>query len=146
VTVGEVTTEAERLVEATREALRHAIGEVRVGARVSDISRAVQSYAESHGYAVVRDFVGHGIGTQLHEEPQVPNFVDRGRSNPRLKPGMVLAIEPMVNLGTWKVTVADDGWTASTADGSLSAHFERSVAVTEAGPWVLGEAGSGVAL
>ena len=94
----------------------------------------------------MREFVGHGIGTQLHEDPQVPNYVDTARGNPRLRVGMVLAIEPMVNIGTWRHVIADDGWTASTADGSLSAHFERSVAVTEDGPWVLGEKASGVPL
>ena len=105
---------------------------------MSDIGRAVQEFVEPLGYSVVRDFVGHGIGTALHEDPQVPNYVDGKRRDPRLKAGMVLAIEPMVTAGTWKVSVADDGWTASTADGALAAHFERSIAVTEAGPWILG--------
>jgi methionyl aminopeptidase len=137
--VGEVSEEAQRLIDVTREALRRGIAAVRVGGRVSHIGAAVQGHVESCGYSVVRDFVGHGVGTQLHEDPQVPNFVDRGRPNPRLKAGMVLALEPMVNQGTWKVEVGEDGWTASTADGSLSAHFERSVLATEDGPRILGE-------
>jgi len=146
VPIGEVAPDAMKLLDATSESLRRAIGAVQAGGRVSDISAAIQTYVEELGYSVVRDFVGHGIGTQLHEDPQVPNYVDRGRGNRRLKEGMVLAIEPMVNVGTWRATIADDGWTASTADGSLSAHFERSVAVTANGPWVLGEKASGVTL
>lgn len=146
VPIGDVSEEAERLIAATRESLRRAIGSVRAGNRVSDISSAVQLFVEGAGYSVVRDFVGHGIGTALHEDPQIPNYVDRRRGNPRLRVGMVLAIEPMVNIGTWKHTMATDGWTASTADGKLSAHFERSVAVGEDGPWILGEAESAVML
>lgn len=146
VPVGTVNEDATRLMEATRKSLKAAIEKVRIGSRIADISAEVQSYAESRGYSVVREFVGHGIGTQLHEKPEVPNYVERGRRNPRLKRGWVLAIEPMINIGTWKTTIADDGWTASTADGSLSAHFERSIAVTENGPWILGEEASGVAL
>lgn len=144
--IGTITEGAQHLMDATRESLRLAIGRVKVGGRVSDIGEAVQSYVEARGYTVVREFVGHGIGRDLHEDPQVPNYVDRSRSNPRLKVGMVLAIEPMVNAGGAQVVMAKDGWTASTADGSLSAHFERSVAVTEDGPWILGERSAGITL
>ncbi len=120
----------------TQDALARGIAAVRVGGRVSDIGHAVQQHVESHGYTVVREFVGHGIGAALHEEPQVPNYGPAGRG-PRLAEGMVLAIEPMVNMGKASVKVLADGWTAVTADGSLSAHFEHSVAVTSAGPWIL---------
>jgi methionyl aminopeptidase len=108
------------------------------GKRVGDIGYAVQTHAESYGYSVVKDFVGHGIGTSLHEEPQVPNYGPAGRRE-RLVPGMCLAIEPMVNVGRPEVEVLADGWTAVTRDGSLSAHFELSIAVTEFGPWILSE-------
>ena len=135
--VGPVSPEAERLIAATRRALELAVEAVRPNQRLSDIGHAVQRYVESQGFSVVRDFVGHGIGTALHEEPQVPNFGDPGRG-PRLKPGLVLAIEPMVNAGSAAVEVDADGWTARTKDGSLSAHFEYSVAVTESGARILG--------
>jgi len=135
--VGKVSPDAERLIAVTRHALELAVAAVRPGQRLSDIGYAVQSYVESQGYSVVREFVGHGIGTSLHEDPQVPNFGEPGRG-PRLKPGMVLAIEPMVNAGDPAVEVDADGWTARTRDGSLSAHFEYSVAVTEDGARVLG--------
>jgi methionyl aminopeptidase len=135
--VGRVSPEAERLIAATRRALELAVEAVRPNQRLSDIGHAVQKYVESQGYSVVRDFVGHGIGTALHEEPQVPNFGEPGRG-PRLRPGLVLAIEPMVNAGSPGVEVDADGWTARTKDGSLSAHFEYSVAVTESGARVLG--------
>lgn len=135
--VGEVADEARRLMDATRESLLRAVGRVRPGGRLSDIGHAVQERVEADGFAVVREFVGHGIGSSLHEEPQVPNFGKPGRG-PRLKPGLVLAIEPMVNAGGPEVKLDADGWTARTADGSLSAHFEFSVAVTEQGPRVLG--------
>jgi methionyl aminopeptidase len=135
--VGAVSPDAERLIAVTRHALDLAVAAVRPGQRLSDIGHAVQSYVESQGYSVVREFVGHGIGTSLHEDPQVPNFGEPGRG-PRLKPGMVLAIEPMVNIGGPAVEVDADGWTARTRDGSLSAHFEYSVAVTEDGVRVLG--------
>jgi len=135
--VGRVTPEAERLIAATRRALELAVEAVRPNQRLSDIGHAVQRYVESQGFSVVRDFVGHGIGTALHEEPQVPNFGDPGRG-PKLRPGLVLAIEPMVNAGSAAVEVDADGWTARTKDGSLSAHFEYSVAVTESGARVLG--------
>jgi methionyl aminopeptidase len=105
---------------------------------VSDIGHAVQQYVEAHGFSVVRDFVGHGIGAQMHEEPQVPNYGEPGRGH-RLLPGMVLAIEPMVNAGTHNVKVLEDQWTVVTMDGSYSAHFEHSVAVTENGPWILSQ-------
>ncbi len=135
--VGRVSPEAERLIAVTRRALELAVAAVRPNRRLSDIGHAVQSYVESQGYSVVREFVGHGIGTALHEDPQVPNFGEPGRG-PKLKPGLVLAIEPMVNVGAAEVEVDADGWTARTRDGSLSAHFEYSVAVTENGPRVLG--------
>ena len=134
--VGRISTDAETLLRVTREALDRAIEQVRVDGRVSDIGHAVQQHVEAHGFSVVREFVGHGIGTQLHEEPQIPNYGEPGRG-PRLREGMVLAIEPMVNAGDAAVSVLDDGWTAVTRDGGLSAHFEHSVAVTTDGPFVL---------
>jgi len=134
--VGRTSEKAEDLIRVTREALEKGIERLRVGNRIRDVSEAIQAHAESHGYGVVRDFVGHGIGQRLHEEPQVPNYVGRGQ-NPRLKEGMVLAIEPMVCEGTYEVEVLDDGWTAVTRDRRLSAHFEHSVAVTSNGPEVL---------
>jgi len=136
--IGEVSTAARRLIAVTREALEKAIDQIRVGNRVSDISAAIQTYVEARGYSVVRDFVGHGIGRELHEDPQVPNFGTPGTGAP-LKPGMVLAIEPMVNEGGYEVEIKKDGWTAVTKDGRLSAHFEHTVAVTENGPLVLSE-------
>lgn len=136
VPVGEPTPEAATLLRVTQEALDRAIVQVRVGARVSDIGHAVQRHVEAHGFSVVREFVGHGIGVELHEEPQIPNYGEPGRG-PRLSEGMVLAIEPMVNMGKAAVKVLDDGWTAVTRDGSLSAHFEHTVAVTAAGPEIL---------
>jgi methionyl aminopeptidase len=138
VAVGEVSGEARRLMQATREALSAGIDVCRPGKRVGDIGHAVQTHAEGYGYSVVRDFVGHGIGTSLHEEPQVPNYGPPGRRE-RLVPGMCLAIEPMVNAGCSEVEVLSDGWTAVTRDRSLSAHFELSVAVTSLGPWILSE-------
>jgi methionyl aminopeptidase len=137
--VGVIAPEAQRLLDVTREALLKAVDQVRPGRRVSDIGFAVQSHVEAHGFSVVREFVGHGIGASLHEEPQIPNFGQPGRGV-RLAPGMVLAIEPMVNAGGPEVVLsAEDGWTARTRDGSLSAHFELSVAVTDSGPKVLGD-------
>lgn len=135
--VGAVDPEAERLIAVTRRALEIAVETVQPNRRLSDIGHAVQSYVEAQGFSVVREFVGHGIGTSLHEDPQVPNFGDPGRG-PRLRPGLVLAIEPMVNAGEPGVAVDADGWTARTRDGSLSAHFEYSVAVTQDGARVLG--------
>jgi methionyl aminopeptidase len=137
VPVGEVTPQVRRLLEVTREALELAIDKARPGNRLFDVCGAVQRHVESNGFSVVREYVGHGIGTQLHEEPQIPNYVDRKAENPRLKPGMVLAIEPMVNAGGPDSRVLKDRWTAVTKDGSCSAHFEHCVAVTNNGPWVL---------
>ncbi len=136
--VGRVTPEVERLLRVTRDSLMRGIAQARVGGRVSDIGHAVQASVESHGFSVVREFVGHGIGAQLHEEPQVPNYGPAGRGA-RLAEGMVLAIEPMVNMGRPQVKVLSDGWTAVTVDGSWSAHFEHTVAITAVGPWVLTE-------
>jgi methionyl aminopeptidase len=136
VPVGAISDDAARLLRVTEESLYKAIAQARVGNRVSDIGHAVQQHVETHGYSVVREFVGHGIGESMHEEPQIPNFGDPGHG-PRLAEGMVLAIEPMVNLGLPAVRVLDDGWTAVTKDGSLSAHFEHTVAVTASGPVVL---------
>ena len=135
--VGEVGEAARNLLRVTEEALNLAVAQVRPGARLQDIGYAVQRHAESHGYSVVREFTGHGIGTSLHEDPQVPNFGTPGKG-PKLRPGMVLAIEPMVNAGRSGVKMDADGWTARTEDGSLSAHFEFSVAVTPSGARVLG--------
>jgi methionyl aminopeptidase len=137
--VGSIDAVAARLLDVTRGALLRAVEQARPGNRVSDIGHAVQSHVEAAGFSVVREFVGHGIGSNLHEEPQIPNFGQPGRGV-RLAPGMVLAIEPMVNAGAPDVLLsADDGWTARTRDGSLSAHFELSVAVLEHGPRVLGD-------
>ena len=136
--VGGISAEAVRLLRVTRECLDRAIVAARGGGRLADISEAVQGHAEVNGYSVVRIFVGHGIGKELHEAPQIPNFVETGRGRgPILKPGMVLAIEPMVNAGGPEVRVLEDKWTAVTADGSLSAHFEHTVAITENGTEVL---------
>lgn len=132
VPVGEIVPGTRRLMEVTREALHAAIPEARDGARVSDIGNAVQRHAEAAGFSVVRSFVGHGIGKSLHEEPQIPNFGRPGRG-PRLRSGMTLAIEPMVNAGRFEVRILDDGWTAVTVDGSISAHFEHTVLVTPEG-------------
>jgi methionyl aminopeptidase len=137
VAVGDVPDPTRSLMAVTREALYRGVEAARPGARVSDISQAVQKHVEEHGFSVVREFVGHGIGTSLHEDPQVPNYVAPG-PNPVLREGVVLAIEPMVSAGAPSVKIHDDGWTASTVDGSLSAHFERSVAITADGPWLLG--------
>lgn len=139
--VGTISDEAKRLMKVTVESLERAIDQCVVGNRVRDVSRAVQAHVEKHGYSVVRVFVGHGIGRKMHEDPPVPNFVGPGR-NPRLRPGMVLAIEPMVNVGTSEVTVDNDRWTARTKDGTISAHFEHSVAILDEGPWVLSRRGS----
>src|SRR6185436_524515 len=136
--VGRVSEDARRLMRVTEEALRAGIAACHPGKRVGDIGHAVQTHAELEGYSVVREFVGHGIGTQLHEEPQVPNYGPPGRRQ-RLVAGMCLAIEPMINVGGPDVKVLGDGWTAVTVDGSLSAHFELSIAVTEHGPWILSE-------
>lgn len=135
--VGKVTEEAKRLMEVTERSLFLAVEKVAPGNRISDIGHAVSSYVLPQGYSLVREFTGHGIGRALHEDPQVPNYGDPGRG-PRITEGMVLAIEPMVCMGASDVVLAEDNWTASTRDGSLSAHFERSVAATADGPWILG--------
>jgi methionyl aminopeptidase len=135
--VGTTDAGGDRLIQVTRAALLKGVEKARAGGRLSDISHAVQQHVEAQGYSVVRDFVGHGIGRELHEEPQVPNFGAPGMG-PKLQAGMVLAIEPMVNEGGYEVVVDGDGWTVRTKDGSRSAHFEYSVAVTPSGPWVLG--------
>ncbi len=136
VPVGKIAPERQKLLRVTRESLEHAIDKVRPGNRLGDVSAAVQEWVEENGYSVVREFVGHGIGTRMHEEPQVPNYGTPG-VGPRLQEGMVIAIEPMVNSGGPGVRVLDDDWTAVTADGSDSAHFEHTVAVTGNGPWIL---------
>ncbi|MEZ7197789.1 type I methionyl aminopeptidase [Pseudodesulfovibrio karagichevae] len=135
--VGKVSDEAQKLMDVTRESLYIGIEQARPGNNLYDISAAIQSYVEGFGLGIVRRFVGHGIGSHLHEKPEIPNFVPRGLSGVPLKAGMVLAIEPMVTLGTHEVEVLDDNWTAVTKDGSLSAHFEHSVAVTSDGPRIL---------
>jgi len=134
--IGDVPPKVQQLLDVTRESLDVAITECRPGRRLSDVSHAVQAHVERHGFSVVRAFVGHGIGRALHEDPQIPNFGDPGRG-PQLRPGMVLAIEPMVTMGSWEVKVLDDGWTAVTRDGSLAAHFEHTIAVTDDEPEVL---------
>jgi len=141
--VGTVRPEAIALSDATRESLEAGIRAAVSGNRIGDIGHAVQSHVEARGYTVVRDFVGHGIGRRLHEEPQIPNFGTPG-TGMKLRPGMVLAIEPMVNAGTWEVETLDDDWTAVTLDGKLSSHWEHTVLVTDAGPEVLTR-GPGVA-
>jgi methionyl aminopeptidase len=135
---GKVSDELKKLLEVTETSLKKAIEEVRLGKTVGDVGAAVQEYVEANGFSVVRDFVGHGIGTRLHEDPQVPNYGTRGHGT-RLREGMVLAIEPMVNIGKPGARVLDDKWTAVTEDGSYSAHFEHCVAVTRNGPLVLTE-------
>jgi methionyl aminopeptidase len=136
VPVGAVSEDVKRLLRVTQEALDQGIAQVKVGGRISDIGHAIQAHVEAHGFSVVREFVGHGIGASLHEEPQIANYGEPGRG-PRLAEGMTLAIEPMVNMGKAAVKVLADGWTAVTKDGSLSAHFEHTVAVTKDGPLVL---------
>ena len=138
VAVGEADAEAQRLMETTREALWAGIDQVKVGNRLGEVSAAIQERVEREGFSVVRDFVGHGIGRRLHEEPQVPNYGQRDRGV-RLREGLVLAIEPMVNAGAPEVMIKQDGWTAVTRDGRRSAHFEHSVAVTPDGPFVLSQ-------
>ncbi|MBM4274014.1 MAG: type I methionyl aminopeptidase [Deltaproteobacteria bacterium] len=134
--VGQVSDKARRLLEATEKSLYAGIAQLRVGNHVSDISHAVQTVVEEAGFSVIREFVGHGIGRSLHEDPQIPNFGPPGRG-PWLQPGMTLAIEPMTAAGSWKVKILKDGWTAVTQDGSLAAHFEHSVALTENGVLIL---------
>ena len=134
--VGDVSPEAKRLMDVTRESLYEGINAARPGGRIGDISHAVQSYVEANGFSVVRQFVGHGVGTKLHEDPEVPNFGKAGHGF-RLMPGMTLASEPMVNAGDYQVRVLKDGWTTVTSDGSLSAHFEHTVVITEDGPKIM---------
>lgn len=135
---GDISDEAKRLIDATRESLYEGIRAAHVGGRIGDISNAVQRYVEARGYSVVKQFVGHGVGASLHEDPEVPNF-GRAGHGVRLLPGMTLAIEPMVNIGTPDVSTLSDGWTVITKDGKLSAHFEHSIAVTNDGPVILTE-------
>ncbi len=136
VPVGKISPARQKLLRVTRESLERGIEKVRPGNRLGDVSSAVQEWVEKHSFSVVREFVGHGIGTKMHEDPQVPNYGVPGQG-PRLQEGMVLAIEPMVNAGGPGVRVLDDGWTAVTEDGSDSAHFEHTVAITSNGPWIL---------
>jgi methionyl aminopeptidase len=137
VAVGEVNEQVQKLMRVTEESLEMAIEQAKPGNRLFDICGTVERHVTSNGFSVVREFVGHGIGTSLHEEPQVPNYVDRRNENPRLREGMVLAIEPMVNAGRPETKVLPDRWTAVTKDGSYAAHFEHVVAITADGPWVL---------
>jgi methionyl aminopeptidase len=134
--VGEISDEAKRLLIVTEGSLMAGIEQAKAGNRLSDISNAVQTFVEGNGFSIVRDYVGHGIGRSMHEDPQIPNYGPPGRG-PRLEPGMVLAIEPMVNAGGYRVETLEDNWTVVTADRSLSAHFEHTVAVTENGPVIL---------
>jgi methionyl aminopeptidase len=134
--VGVIAPAAEKLIRATEESLARGIAQAQPENHLYDISHAVQSYVESQGYSVVREFVGHGIGRNMHEDPQLPNFGDPGKG-PKLRSGMVLAIEPMVNAGVSDTVVTEDNWTAITADGSLSAHFEHTIAIMPDGPWIL---------
>src|SRR5882762_2015460 len=137
VPIGEVSEQTKKLLQVTQESLELAIDRVRSGNRLFDVLLHRPANVKSNGFSIVREYVGHGIGTQLHEEPQVPNYIDRKNENPRLKAGMVLAVEPMVNAGKPDTRVLGDKWTAVTKDGAYSAHFEHCVAVTSNGPWVL---------
>lgn len=136
VPVGDISSEAKKLIKTVKGSLYKGIEQVRVGNRISDISSAVQKFVESNGFSVIRSFVGHGIGFSLHEEPQVPNFGSPGHG-PKIKPGMVIAIEPMISAGDWNVEILDDQWTAVTKDRSLTAHYENTIAATENGPEIL---------
>ena len=133
---GAISTEAQKLIDVTRQSFFEGIAQAHKGNRVQDISHAIQTYVESNGFSVVRSFVGHGVGRQLHEEPEVPNYGNPGRG-PRLLPGMTIAVEPMVNVGTYDVRVLKDGWTTVTADGKLSAHYENTVLITDGEPEIL---------
>jgi methionyl aminopeptidase len=139
ITVGvdDISPHAKKLMKVTYDSLYAGIEKARIGKRLSDISVAIQNHVELNGFSIVRDFVGHGIGKDLHEDPQIPNFYTPSAYNPRLKEGMVFALEPMVNQGTCNVKILNDGWTAITKDGKLSAHFEHTVAITSKGPWIL---------
>lgn len=134
--VGKISTEAQKIIDATRGALQAGIAAARIGARLGDVSAAIQSYAEARGFSVVREYVGHGIGRELHEDPQVPNFGVTGEG-PVLQKGMTMALEPMLNAGGWRTRVAEDKWTVITADGRLSAHFEHTIVIDENGPGIL---------
>lgn len=135
---GEISDEAKKLIEVTRQSFFEGLKFAKVGYRVNDIGAAIQEYVESHGYSVVRDFVGHGVGREMHEAPEVPNYKVRLPSgNPRLVPGMTIAVEPMVNIGGYEVEVLEDGWTTVTADRSLSAHYENTIAITDGEPEIL---------
>lgn len=136
VAVGEISDKAAELIRVTEEALMAGINQAIMGNRIGAISNAVQTHAEKHGFAVVRDFVGHGIGRDMHEDPPIPNF-GRVNSGPRLKPGMTLAIEPMLNVGTHRVLIKEDEWTVVTQDGGYSAHYEHTIAITDQGPEIL---------
>lgn len=136
VAVGGCSVSAQQLMDVSERSLYEGIAQAVAGNRILDISRAIQAYVESNGFSIVREFVGHGVGRKVHEEPQVPNFVD-GKSSPKLRPGMTLAIEPMVNAGRPEVKVQNDGWTVVTRDGSLSAHFEHTVLITDSEPEIL---------
>jgi methionyl aminopeptidase len=137
VPVGQVDAESQRLMDVTREALRVGIEAAQAGKWTMDISRAIQRYAESQGYSVVREYTGHGIGRNMHEDPQIPNYFEPRMGRARLRPGMTFALEPMLNAGSWRTRVLDDNWTVVTADGQRSAHFEHTVAVTKNGPEIL---------
>ena len=137
---GKISEEAQKLIDVTRQSFYEGIKFARKGQRISDISHAIGAYCEARGYGVVREFVGHGIGTKMHEAPEIPNFGAPGHG-PRLMPGMTLAIEPMINIGTWKVKVLPDGWTVKTLDGSLSAHYENTILITEGEPIILTSVG-----
>lgn len=134
--VGKISTEAQKIIDATQGALQAGIAAARIGARLGDVSAAIQSYAEARGFSVVREYVGHGIGRELHEDPQVPNFGVTGEG-PVLQKGMTMALEPMLNAGGWRTRVAEDKWTVVTADGRLSAHFEHTIVIDENGPGIL---------
>lgn len=134
--VGRITPEAEKLLEATKGSLMAGIQVAHAGARLGDISSAIQEYAESRGYSVVREYTGHGIGRNMHEDPPIPNFGIPGQG-PLLKKGMTLALEPMINIGDWRTRLEDDNWTVKTSDGSLSAHFEHTIAITDEGSEIL---------
>jgi len=134
--IGEVSSEIQRLMDVTKESFYQGIKFAKVGHHLSEISQAIQNYAENNGFSVVRDLVGHGIGKELHEEPQIPNYKTPGRG-PRLQKGMVLAIEPMINMGTWQVNVLEDDWTIVTRDGLPSAHYENTIAITDEEPEIL---------
>lgn len=136
VPVGLVNPGLEKLMRVTQESLAIGIRQATVGNRIGDISHAIQTYVESHGFSVVREMVGHGVGADMHEPPEIPNFGRRG-TGPKIKPGMTLAIEPMVNIGTWRTKTLSDGWTVVSADGTPSAHFEHTVLTTDAGPEIL---------